>query len=88
MSRFIPDIHTLAYIVTVLSLAFTSDQVRLIWIEHSASGVSLISWIFYTIAAFVWLLYGISRRDKVIIVANALWVVLCIVIVVGVLLFR
>jgi uncharacterized protein with PQ loop repeat len=85
--RLVYGIDTLAYVVSILSLLFTVDQVRIIWVQHDASGVSFLSWVFYTISAFVWLFYGIIHKDKVIIITNFLWVVFSLVIVIGVVVY-
>lgn len=60
----IRSVDSLVYIVSILSLLFTLDQVRIVWIENNASGVSLLSWIFYTISSLVWLFYGILHKEK------------------------
>lgn len=81
-------VDALAYAVSFLSLLFTLDQVRIIWVEHSAEGVSLISWAFYTLSAFVWLCYGLIHKDRVLTVTNFLWVAFSLFIVVGVALYN
>ena len=74
----------LAYTVSFLSLFFTLDQVRIIWIGHNAAGVSLLSWIFYTLSSSVWFFYGYVHKDRVILITNSLWVLCCAFIVLGV----
>jgi uncharacterized protein with PQ loop repeat len=80
-------IDALAYGVSILSLFFTIDQVRIIWINHNASGVSLISWVFYTVSAAVWVFYGYIHKDRVIFITNGVWVAFSVFIVVGVALY-
>lgn len=75
----------LAYAVSILSLFFTLDQVRLIWITKDATGVSLISWIFYTISAFVWCCYGCMHHDRALTLTNLLWIIFSLCVVLGVL---
>ena len=60
----VSSIDTLAYIVSILSLLFTADQIRINWIKHDAGGVSFLSWLFYAISAFVWLVYGLVHKDS------------------------
>jgi len=81
-------IDALAYIVSILSLLFTADQIRIIWVEHDARGVSFLSWLFYTISAFVWLVYGLVHKDKVLIITNFLWVAFALSIVIGVVVYK
>jgi uncharacterized protein with PQ loop repeat len=82
--RLVFSIDTLAYIVSTLSLLSTVDQIRIIWFEHDANGVSFLSWMFYTLSALVWLIYGVVHKDRVLIITNSLWVVFSLVIVVGI----
>ncbi len=81
-------VDILAYAVSFLSLAFTFDQVRIIWLGNNVSGISLLSWIFYTLSACVWFFYGCIHKDKVITVTNFVWVVFSVLIVVGIFLHR
>src|SRR5215468_1597642 len=78
------SIDVLAYIVSILSLLFTLDQVRIIWIEHHPVGVSFLSWAFYTASALVWFIYGVVHKDKVILTTNLLWFALSLLVVIGV----
>ncbi len=81
-------IDALAYLVSLLSLFFTLDQVRIIWVEQNADGVSLISWVFYTLSSIIWLVYGIAHKDRVLIITNFLWVLFSICVVAGVALYQ
>jgi uncharacterized protein with PQ loop repeat len=77
----------LVYAVSLLGPLFTLDQAAKIWVEHNAQGVSALTWGFYTVSACVWLAYGIVHRQKVIIFANVLWVVINSVIALGIVLY-
>jgi uncharacterized protein with PQ loop repeat len=85
--RLVTDVDVLVYIVSTLSLIFTTDQVRIIWIGHNVGGVSLLSWSFYTLSAVVWSFYGYIHKDKIIIITNSLWGVLSLIIVIGVMIY-
>jgi uncharacterized protein with PQ loop repeat len=84
----VSGIDALAYIVSVLSLLFTADQIRIIWVEHDARGVSFLAWLFYAISAFVWLVYGLVHKDKVLIITNFLWVAFALAVVIGVVVYK
>ena len=58
----------LIYLVGVSGPIMTLPQLYKIWIEQNASGVSLVSWSWYLIIAFIWSLYGIVHKEKPIIV--------------------
>ncbi len=85
--RFVTGVDVLVYIMSTLSLIFTTDQVRIIWIGHNVDGVSVLSWSFYTLSAVVWSFYGYIHKDKIIIITNALWGVLSLIIVIGVIIY-
>jgi len=68
-------------------LLFTVDQVRIIWVEHHPSGVSFLSWAIYTVSAFVWFIYGIVHKDKVILTTNLMWFAFSLLVVIGVVVY-
>lgn len=77
---------TLAYAASGLSLLFTLDQIRIIWIEHNVSGVSVLAWAAYTLSSSVWLAYGYMHKDRVLIVTSFLWIIFNGLVVLGALL--
>src|SRR6266850_1439139 len=71
--------------LSVFTMLMTVPQVLTIWVGRDAGGVSLISWLSYLLAACLWFVYGLQKRDKTIYLACVGWVVLDAAIVVGVL---
>ena len=69
--------------MSVFTMLMTVPQVLAIWVGRDAHGVSLASWTAYLVGAFLWLAYGIQRRDRTIWVACLGWIVLDAAIVVG-----
>ena len=72
--------------MSVFTMAMTVPQVWTIWVEHNASGVSLLSWGAYLLSACLWFFYGLQKRDKTIYVACIGWVILDAAVVAGALL--
>src|SRR5262245_11084289 len=72
--RVASHIDIAVYIVSFSGMFVTLDQLRLVWLEHDVSGVSFLTWSFYTVSASVWCTYGYIHKDKVLIVTNLLWV--------------
>jgi uncharacterized protein with PQ loop repeat len=70
-------------LMSALTMLFTVPQVLEVWLE-SASGVSLVSWASYLVAACLWLIHGVRRHDKSIYLACIGWIVLDAAIVIGV----
>jgi len=70
--------------LSVFTMLMTLPQVLTVWIGRDAAGVSLISWLSYLLAACLWFVYGVQKRDKTIYLACIGWVLLDAAIVVGV----
>lgn len=70
--------------LSVFTMLMTVPQVLAVWVGDDAGGVSLVSWISYLIAACLWFVYGLQKRDKTIYLACVGWVVLDAAIVAGV----
>jgi uncharacterized protein with PQ loop repeat len=74
--------------LSVFTMLMTVPQVLCIWIGRDAGGISLVSWVSYLVAACLWFVYGIQKRDKTIYLACVGWVLLDAAIVVGVIVHR
>jgi uncharacterized protein with PQ loop repeat len=70
-------------LMSVLTMLSTVPQILQVWVG-SASGVSLVSWASYLIAACLWLIHGVRKHDKSIYVACIGWIILDAAIVIGV----
>ncbi|NQZ84193.1 MAG: hypothetical protein HRU03_00605 [Nanoarchaeales archaeon] len=75
------------YFVGVSGPIMTIPQVWEIYSKHDATGVSLVSWGWYLATAFVWLTYAIVHKEKPLIMTYALWILIEIVLVVGIVLY-
>lgn len=62
----------------------TLPQIYKIYHYQDASGLSLWTWVLYSIGVIPFLLYGIVHRVPHLIVLNALWIVAQIVLIVGI----
>lgn len=76
-------IDSLVYFAIVIGPLLTMPQLYSIWVQGQ-KGVSIISWVAYLTAAIIWLLYGIKHKDKPLIIVEAIWVLMDIIIIVGV----
>lgn len=75
------------YVMSGLALLLTTDQARIVWIDHNASGISIPAWSCYLLADLVWMLYGWVHKDRVILILNFLWVLMYLLIVVGAIMY-
>jgi len=71
--------------LSVVTMAMTVPQIWTIWADRSAAGVSLASWATYLLAACLWFVHGLQKRDKTIYLACIGWIVLDGAVVLGVL---
>ena len=85
--KFKNTLDKLIYIVGFLGPILTIPQAYSIYSLKDASGVSLISWVWYLIAAIIWLVYAIVHKEKPLIFTNILWILTDIIIVVGILIY-
>lgn len=85
--RWVRFVDQAIYVGAFVGPIFTLPQVLAVWGARSAAGVSIITWAAYTVAAMGWLYYGILHKDKPIIVSNALWIVMDLLIVIGALIY-
>ena len=70
--------------LSIITMLMTVPQVFTVWVGRNAGGVSLVSWASYLIAACMWFVYGIQKKDKTIYLACVGWIVLDAAIVLGV----
>lgn len=80
-------IDSLAYIGGVMIPIMTIPQLLKIIQTKSAASLSLISWVSYLIGVIFWLIYGISRKEKVIIVTYSLSVVIYGLVVIAIIVY-
>jgi uncharacterized protein with PQ loop repeat len=81
-------IHRLLGSLSIFTMLMTIPQVFTIWVSHRAAGVSVLSWTAYLVSAFVWLWYGLQKRDKNIYLPCIGWILLDGAVIVGVLFYR
>ena len=63
------------YIIVILCPILNLPQLFKIWIDKDASGVSIFSWVGFTLISICWFIYGILHKDKHIIIMNLALVV-------------
>jgi uncharacterized protein with PQ loop repeat len=62
------------YIVVFIGQFISLDQVRLVWLERETSGVSFMTWAFFTVSSSAWCAYGYIRKDRVLVLTNCIWI--------------
>lgn len=80
-------VDKLVYIVAIVVPFINVPQAIKIWYLKDVVGISLISWIGFSIASLFWLMYGIAYRQKPLIIMYTSLTILQIFIVVGIILY-
>src|SRR2546421_76917 len=75
-------------VVSVLTMLMTVPQVLAIWVDKTAGGVSVASWGAYLVAACLWLVYGLRKKDPTIYLACIGWIALDAAVVIGAVIYR
>ena len=71
-------------VLSIFTMLMTVPQVVSVWSGPAPGGVSIVSWAAYLLAACLWLVYGIQKRDKTIYLACVGWILLDLAVVIGV----
>lgn len=77
-------------IVLAASIVYPLSAVPQIWkvySRHSAHDLSLVSWVLYAVLELVFLIYAIKKRIIPIIIQDALWLLVYVVLVTAILLY-
>jgi uncharacterized protein with PQ loop repeat len=80
-------IITLALSLTYIFLGLPS-QIAQIWQTHSIKNVSILLFIFLGVQCFFWVLYGIQRKDKILIITNSFLTCFAFIVVIEWFMFR
>jgi len=86
-SRYLVFLDKLTFVVGVIGPFTVLPQIYTIFHTHSATGVSLTTWLLIFIVTFPWILYGLAHKDKSIMVSFTLWEVVNLTVVIGVLIY-
>jgi MtN3 and saliva related transmembrane protein len=76
-------LERLMIFVAVVGPFANLPQLLKIWIKKKTNGVSMVSWILFSILSLVWLIYGIVKKDKYIIITFGISLILQLLIVIG-----
>lgn len=86
--RFIHFFDKVIYVASVVGPLVMTPQLIKIYAERSAQGFSLVAWVGNLILTSIWLLYGILHRERAIIIAQILWLLINLFVVIGILIYK
>ena len=78
----------LIYFVSICGPLLTLPQIYYIWIHKNSDGVVVFSWIGYLLIAMVWIIYGVTYKNKSVILSSTLWFIVEVVVIVEALVYR
>ena len=79
--------NRIIYFIIALGILVNLPQLFKIFYEKTAAGVSLISWLGYSFISIAWLIYGISNKEKPIIINSIFLFIIQAIIVTGIILY-
>jgi uncharacterized protein with PQ loop repeat len=77
-------IDTVAYGMGIMTVAVNIPQLIAVWSAPTLTGVSLVSWCGFLLASGFWLFYGVTHREKPLIVVNGALLLVQAAIVAGI----
>lgn len=75
-------------IVAIAEPLMTIPQIYTIWTSKNAAGVSLLTWALYVGASLVWFVYGMAVKNRPLAVTGALWILVELGVIIGILKYR
>jgi len=76
------------YFVALATPLLTVPQLVLVWSNRQTTGVSILTWGAYAAASGLWLIYALLRKQKQLVVTQALLFVLDFAVVLGVYIYH
>jgi len=80
-------INRICAVFAVFMPLTTLPQIIQLYTTQNASGLSLLMWVLYTIGVIPFLLFGIIYRHSQLVVLNALWILVQITMITGIIIY-
>ena len=82
-----PTFEKFVLLVAIVEPLSTLPQIYDTFSTKDASSLSLLSWVLFTAASFVWLIYGIKIRSGPLIASSILWISTELLLMAGIILY-
>lgn len=79
------ELNKAVMLVAIVEPLTTLPQIIRVFVDKDVSGVSVVTWALYAFFEAVWVIYGLAIKNHPIIIANCLWIVMDLAVVLGVL---
>ncbi|HLD06164.1 MAG TPA: PQ-loop domain-containing transporter [Candidatus Nanoarchaeia archaeon] len=73
--------------IAVIGPLMALPQVVKVYAEQNAAGLSLFSWTLFAVLNIPWIFYGIVHRERPILIAYCLWLLVNTAVVVGIVVY-
>lgn len=74
-------------LVAIIEPLSTLPQIYDLYSSQDASSLSLLSWVLFTAASVIWLIYGISIKSRPLIASSILWLSTELLLMTGIILY-
>ncbi len=81
-------IDNVIYPIGIISPIVSFPQLLEVWVSKNVSGLSLFTWTSWAFFDIFWLIYGIAHKQKPIIITYAMWLMVNLGVVVGIIIYR
>ena len=78
----------LIYIASFCGPLLTLPHIYYIWLHKSSDGVVVLSWVGYLLIAIIWITYGVTYKNKSVILSSGLWFIVEIIVIIEALMYR
>ena len=85
--NYIHFLDKITFIIGIIGPFTVLPQIFEIFVQHTAAGVSALSWALMFLVTLPWIFYGIAHKDKPIIISFILWEIVNIIVVIGALIY-
>lgn len=82
------SLNTLAYGMGVIGPMVTLPQIYAVWVQKNVVGVSMFSWIAFTLLSSFWCYYATKHKERPLIISQGLWALMNGLVALGVILYR
>ena len=74
-------------VVAVVEPLLTLPQALIIFKNHDASDISLLTWIGFNCFAIIWIIYAIKHKEKIVLIYQSMFFILDTMVIIGALIY-
>lgn len=86
-TKFKRFLDKMIYVIAILGPAAVLPQLMKIWLGKVVDGVAIETWSIALVISFFWLAYGLVHKEKPIIIAQFLYIILHVSVISGIIMY-